>query len=161
MNGSGSAAHLAILELLQSTGVKMLHVPFRGDAAVVIPLKTGQVSLGIMAATASSRARVPNSGLFSDQRRADLPDVPTMKEQGFSATQSVIGGLIAPAGLPSHVSQRIAEACAKTTASAAYEEALKKAREPIVYEDAQRFKASIKKDFDEKRQILERSGLTP
>lgn len=161
VNGSGSAAHLAIVELIQLTGIEMLHVPFRGDAAVVIPLKTGQISVGVMAATLASAQEMRILGLFSERRRPDLPDVPTMPEQGFAATQSVIGGLIAPAGIPASVKARLGEACARTMRSAAYAEASTKVREPVVYEDAQLFKASIEKDFAVKRQILERSGLKP
>jgi tripartite-type tricarboxylate transporter receptor subunit TctC len=161
VNGTGSAAHLAIVELIQLTGIEMLHVPFRGDAAVVIPLKTGQVSVGVMAATLASAQEMRILGLFSERRRPDLKDVPTMPEQGFAATQSVIGGLIAPAGISAPVKARLSEACARTIQSAAYAEASAKVREPVVYEDAQQFKASIEKDFAVKRQILERSGLKP
>ena len=103
--------------------MEMLHVPFRGDAAVVIPLKTGQVSVGVMAATLASAQEMRILGLFAERRRSDLPDVPTMPKKGFTATQSVIGGLIAPAGIPAPVKTRLSEACAKTMQSAAYAEA--------------------------------------
>ncbi|MDQ2778526.1 MAG: tripartite tricarboxylate transporter substrate binding protein [Pseudomonadota bacterium] len=103
--GAGSQAHLAG-ELLQlGTGVKLLHVPYKGTGPALNDLLGGQVTM--MFAQLSSAlpyikaGKLVAIGIASPVRTALLPNVPTIAEQGVPKFEAVSWyALMAPAGTP-------------------------------------------------------------
>lgn len=116
-SGNGSAVHLST-ELLKSvTGTKMVHIPYRGSAAAFTDLLGGQIQLfgdaaqGLIAPGKAGKVRL--LGVASDKRLAALPDVPTFIEQGIPGyVASTWAGMLAPAGTPAPIVERMAEAIA-------------------------------------------------
>ncbi|TFY96478.1 Bug family tripartite tricarboxylate transporter substrate binding protein [Ramlibacter rhizophilus] len=116
-SGNGSAVHLST-ELLKSvTGTQMVHVPYRGSAAAFTDLLGGQIQLfgdaaqGLIAPGKAGKVRL--LGVASDKRLAALPDVPTFIEQGIPGyVTSTWAGMLAPAGTPAPIVERMAEAIA-------------------------------------------------
>src|SRR5262245_55638135 len=104
----GSPNHLA-MELFNSMGkVKMVHVGYKGAAAVVIDLVAGQLhlaSLGVPSVWPQVQAgRVRVSAGTSARRAPLLPDVPTVSESGVPGYDvSSWYGLYAPAGAPAGI----------------------------------------------------------
>jgi tripartite-type tricarboxylate transporter receptor subunit TctC len=84
----GSLPHFFGEMLSRDAKVEMVHVPFAGGAALLSALMGNQVSVGIdvvletLEAHKSGKVRV--IGTSGDKRSSVLPDVPTLKEQGFS-----------------------------------------------------------------------------
>jgi tripartite-type tricarboxylate transporter receptor subunit TctC len=113
--GLGSMPHLA-LELYQaSAGVKFVHVPYRGAAPALTDLLGGQVTALFADApvlmSQLQAGKLKALGAASDQRNPMLPDVPTLKEQGFADTQADNWyGLLAPAKTPPAVIARLNKA---------------------------------------------------
>jgi len=110
--GSGSTQHLG-MELFKSiAGVDILHVPYQGSPAAITALLSGEVQ--IVMETAGSVVQHAEAGnmrilaVTADRRAASLPDVPTVAEEGFPGLL-VAGwlGLVAPAGTPDHVVERV------------------------------------------------------
>jgi tripartite-type tricarboxylate transporter receptor subunit TctC len=103
--GMGSPAHLGT-ELMQAmTGVKMLHVPFKGGAPAMLSLLQGETFVMIgnfVTSLPQVRAnRVRAVGVTSRTRTELAPDVPTIDEsglKGFDLRQ--IYSIVAPAGAP-------------------------------------------------------------
>jgi tripartite-type tricarboxylate transporter receptor subunit TctC len=113
--GLGSMPHLA-LELYQaSAGVRFVHVPYRGAAPALTDLLGGQVTALFADApvlmSQLQAGKLKALGAASDQRNPMLPDVPTLKEQGFADTQADNWyGLLAPAKTPPAVIARLNKA---------------------------------------------------
>src|SRR5450432_2340901 len=116
--GNGSAGHLAFEYLKIATGIFVLHVPYRGTGPQLTDLLAGRLQAASVGAPAilqfvkAGKLRCIATG--TSQRIAQLPDVPTVAEQGwpgFEMTQWY--GLLAPANLaPAHV-DKLAAAAAK------------------------------------------------
>ena len=93
--GAGSQAHLAGALLELSTGVQLLHVPYRGIAPAVNDLLGGQVSMmfapfqTVLPHIRSGKLRA--IGVASQKRSPLMPDLPTIAEQGVA---EVRGGLV-------------------------------------------------------------------
>ena len=104
-NGNGTASHLAGELLKSRTGVKFLHVPYKGSAQALADLLSGNVSI-LFDNLVSSLPQVQSGRLralaVTDRTRSQLlPNVPTMIEGGvadFEATNWY--GILAPAGTP-------------------------------------------------------------
>ena len=111
-SGNGGAPHLAG-ELFQNvTGIKMLHVPYRGSGPAVIDVGAGRVD--IMFDAVPSLLSLIQAGKLrplaaaSAERNPIVPDVPTFAELGFKGMEiSLWYGLEGPAGMPPAIVQRL------------------------------------------------------
>ncbi len=117
-SGTGSAAHLTS-ELMRSvTGVDMVHVPYKGASPALADLLGGQVPLfldpppNLIQPAKAGKIRL--IGVASDKRLAALPDVPTFAEQGYPGlVGSTWAAMLAPAGTPAAIVQRMSEEVAR------------------------------------------------
>ena len=111
--GQGSTPHLTA-ELLQlKTGVPVENIPYNGAGPAIQALLAKTTPVGITALPPAhphiKSGALRAIALTSDKRWFDLPDVPTMEEQGFSGFVSeTFQGMYAPAGTPEAIVQRVA-----------------------------------------------------
>jgi tripartite-type tricarboxylate transporter receptor subunit TctC len=127
--GTGSSNHL-VGELFQETaGVKFTHVPYKGSGQALTDLMGGQVDLHFDQIT-SAAGHIQSGKLralmvTAPQRVATLPDVPTSTEAGYPSFQATnVTGLIAPAGTPREVIDKLNAAVQKVIAQPAVREKL-------------------------------------
>ncbi len=114
-SGTGTLAHLAAELLMQRTGIRMQHVPYKGGANSLTDLMSGALDVlfagsSVAAGQVASRA-VKTLAVSSTYRLKLLPDVPTMQEGGvpdFDVTGWF--GLMGPAGLPLPIRQTLSDA---------------------------------------------------
>lgn len=122
--GSGNINHLAGELLKQQTGVSVTHVPFQGSAPALNALIANQVQLVIDGANLLqpqlAGGRVRALATTGEKRLSSLPDVPTMSELGLPG-MTIYGwqGLLAPAGTPPEVIERLSKAVEKVLADPA------------------------------------------
>ena len=117
-SGTGSAAHLTTELWKALTKTYMVHVPYRGAVPALTDLMGGQIQLFFDAPTgliSQARAgKIRLIGVAGEQRLPAAPDVPTFIEQGFAGfTGSTWAGMLAPAGTPPGVVQRMADEVAR------------------------------------------------
>ncbi len=110
--GAGSAAHLAVEYFKLVTGTDIVHVPYKGTGPALTDLLGGQVALtmtGLPPLAPQIRAgKVRALAVAGSQRLAQMPQLPTVAEAGypgFAATQWY--GLLAPAGTPAAIIERL------------------------------------------------------
>lgn len=113
--GNGSAGHLAMEYLKMASDTFMLHVPYRGTGPQLTDLLAGRLDVASVGAPAvmqfihTGKLRCVATG--TTQRLAQLPDVPTVAEQGFPGFEMTQWyGLLAPASLPQAAADRLATA---------------------------------------------------
>jgi tripartite-type tricarboxylate transporter receptor subunit TctC len=108
--GTGGVIHLAGEMFKQMTGIEMTHVPYKGAAPALTDLLGGNVQVMFDSfGTALPPVRAGSLralGVSSAQRRAELPDVPTIVESGYpDYLVSVWFGIAVPAKVPDHVAE--------------------------------------------------------
>ena len=113
--GVGSFHHL-LMEVLQSkTGIKLVHVPFKGTSQLLPALADGEIAIAnhSLASVASYLAqnKIKMIGIIAAKRSALYPDVPTMAEGGV-AGMDISGSiaLFAPKGTPRPIIDRLGQA---------------------------------------------------
>ena len=134
-SGIGAAAHLT-MELFKSrTGINMVHVPYKGTAPALTDLLGGRVD--VMFDTVSAFAAHVAAGtvkalaVTANERIPAAPNVPTMAEAGVADFASgTWAGIVAPAGVPKEIIERVAGEAKKALADPAMRERL--AREGYV-----------------------------
>jgi tripartite-type tricarboxylate transporter receptor subunit TctC len=107
-SGSGGSNHLAGELFNAMAGVKMVHVPYKGNAPALTDLVGGHVDLLFNGLTSAlpliKSGKLRPLGMTSLKRAAALPEVPTVDEQGLKGFQAVAwNGLSAPARTPKDV----------------------------------------------------------
>jgi tripartite-type tricarboxylate transporter receptor subunit TctC len=110
--GNGTTSHLSGEILKDKAEVAFLHVPYRGAPQAVSDLVGGQVDF--MFDNITSMAGPIKSGqvrplaISSSKRSPLLPDVPTLQESGLAGFEVMAwGGLVAPAGTPQPIVERL------------------------------------------------------
>jgi tripartite-type tricarboxylate transporter receptor subunit TctC len=158
--GVGTIPYLAMAEVSQITKIEFNNVPFRGPPETIQMTAAGQIDFAVAPLTAAAGSNLAMPGLFALKRNPSMPDVPTVIEQGYNVAPLSIGGLLAPAGLPADVKQKLDSACAAARASEAFQRIAKRTFQPSDYQaDSAGFKANIDRDVEEKRRLLTALGL--
>ena len=116
-SGAGSSAHLATELFLRSAGIEVENVTYRGGAPAVQALVTGEVQLAFVDAVTALPLMAAGSitalGVSTLERNPLAPQVPTIAESGFPGFEATSDfALLAPAGTPAPVVQRLAGATA-------------------------------------------------
>lgn len=111
--GTGSTSQLAMETLKAFGGIDILNIPFQGQAPAMTALMGGQTDFQMLAAgqakTAMQSGKLKVLAVAMQERAVDMPDVPTFKEAGIPSLGFTNWyGLVAPAGLPPSIVQRLA-----------------------------------------------------
>jgi tripartite-type tricarboxylate transporter receptor subunit TctC len=106
--GTGSPQHLAMELLAQETGIKLLHVPYKGTAGALTDLMGGHVEASIVALQTAAphlqSGALRMLALMSAERSPAFPNVPTLKELGVqNGVVETWYGVFVPAGTPAEV----------------------------------------------------------
>lgn len=129
-SGNGTSIHLAGELFKSMTGIYMVHFPYRGSAPAIMDLVGGHMDVMFDNLPSSlpqiKAGKLKALAVTSTQRSAVLPDVPTVEEaaglKGFDATSWF--GLLAPAGTPADIVNRIQQEVAKSLGTPAVKEKL-------------------------------------
>ncbi|MDB5374460.1 MAG: tripartite tricarboxylate transporter substrate binding protein [Belnapia sp.] len=112
--GPGSSLHLAAEAFCQQAGIQLNHIPYRGSAPAMTDLIAGNVKLMFDSLAAAlphiQGGRVKALGVTSAARMPQLPELPTVAEAADLPGFEILGwaGLIAPAGTPAPIVDRLA-----------------------------------------------------
>ena len=110
--GQGSSTHLAIEQFAQMAGVKMTHVPYKGNTPAMTALMSGEVGLVFDPVLTSmpmiKSGRVRALAVTTARRSALLPEVPTVAQAGVPGYEAGNWfGIFAPAGTPREIVERV------------------------------------------------------
>ena len=116
--GNASSGHLACELLMYRTGIKMVHIPYKGGGPSVISTVSGETAINFTSVPASIQhlrtGRLAGLGVSSLIRDPALPDVPSIAEAGVPGYEFYDWqGVVAPAGTPGAVISRLHQAIVK------------------------------------------------
>jgi tripartite-type tricarboxylate transporter receptor subunit TctC len=157
--GVASIPHLAMIEFGQAAKVEFNAIPFKGDAEVLQQTLGGQVDFGSITLSSAAGGGLRILGLFASARNPALPEVPTIKEQGFDVVPSSFGGLSGPVGLPADVKRKLTDACQAAALGEAYARLAKTVFQPADYfADATTFAQRLDQDVVDKSRLIATLG---
>jgi len=113
--GNGTLPHVSMELLLRGLGITVAHIPYRGAAPAMTDLLAGQVQLKMdtyaTAAQLVADHKLNALAFASRSRSALMPDLPTVAEMGLPGYEGILWiGMMAPAGTPQPVIDRLAVA---------------------------------------------------
>jgi len=160
--GNGTLNHLVGEMLKTAGGMDLVHVPYRTAAASAADVVGGQVPLSVQSLPSSigfiKAGKLKVLAVVNDKRIAALPDVPTIGETlpGVAATPWY--GLLAPAGTPQAVLDKLHAAAEKSVASKEVQEQLAAQGCEVFFGTPAQFAALIRADLPKWARIVKESG---
>ena len=142
--GTGSLGHLAMTQLQAQGGFQLTHVPYKGGGPLMQDAIAGHVPLAIgttflMSPHIDSKLVRPLA-VTSSKRTAQLPAVPTVAEQGFPGFEAYAWwGILAPAGTPKPILERMHAELGKVLAQPAVRDKLTQQGMDIVASSSENF----------------------
>lgn len=161
--GAGTGTHLAGEMLAHMAGIRMVHVPYKGSAPAQQDVIGGRVPLlfdilySSMPFVKDNRLKV--IALSSPKRAVSNPEIPLIADTlpGFSATSSI--GIIAPAGLPPALLQKISADVGQAVRSAEMGARMATLGLEPVGSSSEQYNAQIRQEIDKWAAIVKTAGI--
>jgi len=163
--GNGSTSHLTAEMFATMTGIKLVHVPYKGEGPALIDLTAGRVDIffgNIAAALRFQKAgQAKFFGITNRSRSPAAPDVPTAGEAGYPDLISVTWfAIVAPPGTPDAIVHKInADAAAALKQPDVRTKFLEQGAEPVVQDPASTA-AFIKDEERRWREVIKSANVT-
>jgi tripartite-type tricarboxylate transporter receptor subunit TctC len=163
-NGNGSSSHMAAVLYETNAGVKMTHVPYKGLGPALTDLMSGRIELmfnsivAIVPHIQSGKLRA--LAVTSRKRSSLLPEVPTIAESGWPEYEAGSWyGILAPAGTPPAVIERLHAEIVKSLKTAEVQKRLAGEGAEIIGSTPAEFAAHIKGELARMREAVRASGI--
>ena len=161
--GMGSTPHLAMEELLTAQHISYTHVPFKGTTEQMLALAGGTIMAGMNStgfAPWIDNGKLRLLAVFSEQRSARWPRVPTMRELGYAqAVYNSPWGLVAPAGTPAGVMTVLHDAFKEAMFTPRHLDELQRYDQEAAYLDAAAYRQSLLQTSQREKKLLQRMKL--
>jgi tripartite-type tricarboxylate transporter receptor subunit TctC len=164
-SGAGGTGHMAAELLSRQVGIRMLHVPYKGNAQALVDVVGGQVMMMFDQVSTSEQyiksGRVRALAVSSLTRSPMFPDLPTISESGAPGYEDItFNGLMAPAGTPREVRVRLQEEVAKAVRVPALRDRfLERGVELKASASPEEFAAYVKVEFDKKARLAREANI--
>ena len=162
--GNGSSAHMS-MELFKSmSGIDIQHVPYKGSSPALTDVVSGQVVafIGNMPPTVPliKAGKLKALAVTTKSRSALMPELPTITEAGLPGFETVAWfGVLAPAGTPPEVVNRLSAEIAKIAKSPEMREKLVAMGAEPVGGTPDEFKAVIDRDIAKWKPLAQKVGI--
>lgn len=161
--GPGSSNHLAVELFSSMAGIKMLHIPYKGDTPGIADLLGGQIQMIFLnipsALPLAKSGRVRAIGITSKARSELLPDVPTIAETVPGYEAGSWHGFFAPAGTPAPVVATLSTELRRAINTPQVRDKLKSDGVNVVANTPEEFTAFVKAEIDKWAQIIRTANV--
>jgi tripartite-type tricarboxylate transporter receptor subunit TctC len=158
--GAGTSLHLAMEEIAAKTGVKFLHIPFKGQAEGMQALLGGHVMAQV---DSTGWARQVDAGaarlLATLGDRRTRWNAPTVKELGVDTVSNSPYGLVGPKGVPPEVVKVLHDAFKSASEDPENLKTLTQLDQPVWYKSSEDYAKWAAESFKAERATIERVGL--
>jgi tripartite-type tricarboxylate transporter receptor subunit TctC len=165
--GVGHLFHLGMELLEERTGVRAVHVPYKGVGPAVQDFLAGRIQLMFSVAQRQVMAQYRAGKVLplvggTDRRLQGLPDVPTFDEMGVPGMDLPNWvGLVVPAQTPKEIIDRLNAEMLKATASEIARKTYTGMAMEVVKSTPQQFEARYKRDIERWGPIIKKIGIEP
>ncbi|HET7766232.1 MAG TPA: tripartite tricarboxylate transporter substrate binding protein [Burkholderiales bacterium] len=166
-SGNGSTGHMAAELFNRQAGIRLLHVPYKGNSQALVDLIGGQIAMMFDQVSTSApqirAGKVRPLAVTGLQRSPLLPDVPTVDESGLAGYEDItFNGLVAPAGTPHEVLVRLNRAVAGAVSEPdLHKRFIERGIELKASASPEEFGAYIKAEAEKKKRLAQEAGIKP
>ncbi|WP_082321722.1 tripartite tricarboxylate transporter substrate binding protein [Variovorax paradoxus] len=161
--GNGTSAHLSGEMLKLQMGLDIVHVPYKGQGPALTDLLGGQVTM-MFGNWPEFRGHVEGGklvalGMATAQRSQYAPNIPTLAEQGVAIESNSWNGLLAPAGTPDAVVQRVNAEVTRALAGPVVTEAFRKGGIASLSGSPERFAVFVQSEIAKYGDVIRKANI--
>jgi tripartite-type tricarboxylate transporter receptor subunit TctC len=166
-SGNGSTGHMAAELFSSQAGVKMLHVPYKGNSQALVDVIGGQVTMMFDQVSTSAPQikadKVRALAVTSLARSPLLPEVPTLDEAGVPGYEDItFNGLVAPAATPREILARVNRAVAEAVRTPdLHKRFIERGIELVASGSPEEFTDYLKAEVEKKTRLAREAGIKP
>jgi tripartite-type tricarboxylate transporter receptor subunit TctC len=164
-SGPGGTGHMATELFSRQVGIKMLHVPYKGNAQAIVDVIGGQVMLMFDQVSTSEpyikAGKLRGLAVTSLKRSPLFPDLLTMDEAGVRGFEDItFNGLMAPAGTPREIRVRLQQEIAKAVGTSKLRDRfIERGVELKASANPEEFAAVVKTEFEKKAKLAREANI--
>jgi tripartite-type tricarboxylate transporter receptor subunit TctC len=163
--GTGGPLHLAAELFKNAAKVDIVHVPYKGTSAMFPDLVSGIIDSAVVSIPSGlpfiKSGRVKALAVTGAERAPSLPDVPTMTESGIALQTAVPYGLVAPAGTPREIIDRLNKALAEILDSQAIKQRFAAGEIRPIYATPEKTAEFVRTEIDRYADVVKKAGIEP
>jgi len=159
----GSTSHFFPALIEKAAGIKFKYVSYEGLAPRMNAILGGHIDLTDANLTQKGKVEAGQLkffGIATEQRNAEMPGVPTLKELGVNVVYDVNRGIVAPKGTPGAVLAKLEAACAATVKEPAFAESMKKQATDVRFMDRRAYAAWLRQNDELNKNLAKELGLS-
>jgi tripartite-type tricarboxylate transporter receptor subunit TctC len=160
--GIGTSPHLAVEEFSQRAGIKLTHVPFKGNADNMQAILCGH-TMGASDATGwgphVEAGKLRLLATYGSKRTKRWPSVPTLDELGYKTVSDSPFGVCGPKGMDPGVTRTLHDAFKKTLDDPAVLATFEKYDQSVIYMNTEAYTQFARDAFATEKATIERLGL--
>lgn len=165
-SGTGGSLHLGGEMLKLATGIDMLHVPYKGASLAMADVIGGHVDVMFISVPPAipqvKAGKLRALATASAQRARSLPDVPTFNELGFADFEvDARYGLVAPAGVPRDILNKLSGAVAKAAQSPDLKERYAALGLEAISSTPEQYADYVRRDIAKWRKVITAAKIKP
>ena len=161
--GYGTTPHLAVEEFASKAGIKLTHVPFKGNADNMQAVLGGHVMAASDATGWGPHVETGTLRLlasYGSKRTKRWPNVPTLTELGYDTVSDSPFGIGAPSGMDPALTLRLHDAFKKTLEDPGVLATLEKYDQSVIYMNTADYTKFARDNFAKEKAVIERLGLS-
>jgi tripartite-type tricarboxylate transporter receptor subunit TctC len=163
--GMGSAGHILLEQFMQLSGARFNHIPYRGSGGAINDLLGAQIlvaSDNLPSMLPHIQAGKVRAIAVRDTKRLDqLPNVPTYAEEGYEEVSAPLWfGLVAPAGTPKDIINRLNQAAHKAIATPEFQARLRAVSATSAANKPEQFAAQAREMFEKYKGVVKAGNIT-
>ncbi len=160
--GNGTTPHLAVEEFASKAGIRLQHIPFKGNADGMQALLGGHVMSHSDATGWGPHVDAGTCRLlatYGSRRTKRWPNVPTLNELGYDTIYDSPFGIGGPKGMDPAVTRRLHDAFRKAIEDPAVLASFDKYDQSVIYMNTEDYTKFMREQYAKEKVIIERLGL--
>lgn len=162
-SGNGALPHLGAAMFNMMTGIRAVHVPYKGSGPALPDLIAGRtqymIDIIVSALPLVQSGKLRMLAVTTTKRYPTLPEVPTVAESGLPGYEAAQWyGLFSPAGVPAAVAKKIETDVARLLDNKVLRANLSQRGAEMVYGNSAQFTAVVKRDIEKWAKVVKETG---
>lgn len=162
--GNATSSHITMELFLRSAGISMAHIPYKGEKPVLNDLMGGQVDVAFNSLTSvlplMQSGKIKVLGISTPKASALAPQIEPISEAGVAGFHSTGWyGILAPAGTPTEIIQRLSKETQTVLNDPAFKERLAKQGVDLYGSTPEDAKKWIEEDTEKWRKVIQEAGI--
>ena len=161
--GNGTTPHLAVEEFAMKAGIKLQHVPFKGNADGMQALLGGHVMSHSDATGWGPHVEAGTCRLlatYGSKRTKRWPNIPTLNELGYDTVSDSPFGIGAPKGMEPAVTRKLHDAFKATLEDPKVLASFEKYDQSVIYMNTEEYTKFARENFLKEKKLIEQLGLS-